>query len=46
METSKVKLELKALEADFSDIETLVLAAFASITPKNCQGWIASCNIY
>ena len=39
---SKVKLKLQTLETDFSDIETLVLA---TITPENCQGWIASCNI-
>ena len=40
---SKVKLELKTLGTDFNDIETLVLAAFATVTP---QAWIANCNIY
>jgi len=39
---STVKLKLRTLETDFSDIETLVLAP---TTPENCQGWIASCNI-
>ena len=25
------------------DIETIMLAAFASITPEDCQGWISHC---
>ena len=43
---SKVKSVLKANEdawKDF-DIETAVLAAFNSITPADCQAWIAHCG--
>lgn len=44
---SKVKSELKHVEDDMgtSDMETLLLAAFTSITPEDCQGWISHCNI-
>ena len=38
---SKVKAEMKNLEqtmVDVSDIETIVLTAFASITPDDCKG--------
>jgi len=43
---SKVKSVLKANEdawKDF-DIETAVLAAFNTITPADCQAWIAHCG--
>ena len=45
---SKVKSELKCLEnsIDSSDIEIITLAAFASVTPRDCRGWISHCNIY
>ena len=45
---SKVKSELKSLERimDISDIETIMLAAFASISQLDCQGWISHCDIY
>ena len=29
-----------------SDLETIVLAAFAAITPADCQAWINSIGIY
>ena len=28
------------------DIETIVLATFASITPADCEAWINSVGIY
>ena len=28
------------------DVETIVLAAFATITPSDCQAWIESIDIY
>ena len=31
---------------DTSNIEVMALAAFASITKEDCQGWISHCNIY
>ena len=39
---SKVKSELKAMEreAQVLDLETLILAAFSTITPEDCQKWI------
>ena len=45
---SKVKSEFKHLEEYMAtcDTPTLLLAAFASITPEDCQGWISHCNIY
>ena len=46
---SKVKREMKSLERnmqDISDVETILLAAFASITAEDCCGWISHCNIY
>jgi hypothetical protein len=45
---SKVKYELKSLERnmDMYDTETVMLAAFASISPLDCEGWISHCDIY
>lgn len=46
---SKVKTEMKYQEqsmADVSDIETIVLSAFATITPDDCKGWILNNSIY
>ena len=45
---SKVKSELKKLisSMEVRDIEIITLAAFASITKQDCQGWISHCNIY
>ena len=45
---SKVKNEIKSLERtmDTSDTETIMLAAFSSISPSDCQGWISHCDIY
>jgi transposase len=46
MTFSKVKSTIKDLENAMSygnDIETLLLAAFASISPQDCQGWISHC---
>ena len=45
---SKVKSEMKLLErtTDVSDTETILLTAFASITPQDCQGWVSHCKIY
>jgi len=43
---SKVKSVLKANEDARKDldIETAVLAAFNTITPADCQAWIAHCG--
>lgn len=45
---SKVKSQLKAMEseAEVLDLEILLLAAFSSITPENCQQWIKNAGIY
>ena len=46
MTFSKVKSTIKELETIMlheNDIETLMLTAFASITPQDCQGWISHC---
>ena len=44
----KVKSQLKHLETtmDTSGIEVITLAAFTTITPEDCQGWVSHCNIY
>lgn len=45
---SKVKAEMKNMEVSMAgvlDIETIVLSAFATITPEDCKGWILN-NIY
>ena len=46
---SKVKSMLKAMEAEIQfgdDIDTIVLAAFATITKQDCMGWIRDSGIY
>ena len=45
---SKVKSELKAMEREgqVTDLETLLLAAFSSISPQDCQQWIKHPGIY
>lgn len=46
MTFSKVKSTIKELEGSSTihhDIETLMLMAFASVTPEDCQGWIRHC---
>lgn len=46
---SKVKTNLKSVESHVgheTDVETLVLASFASVTPEDCQGWVSHPGIY
>ena len=46
---SKVKCTLRAMEVELSvtgDIESMVLAAFASVTHEDCSAWINSVGIY
>ena len=45
---SKVKSQLKTIESEAQvlDLETLLLAAFSSITPEDCQQWIKNAGIY
>ena len=46
---SKVKYAIKSMEAEMqaiNDLETIVLAAFATITHMDCQQWINSTGIY
>ena len=46
---SKVKYVMKSMEAEMqaiNDLETIVLSAFATITPTDCQQWIHSIGIY
>lgn len=46
---SKVKYIIKSMEAEMqaiNDLDTIVLAAFASITPADCQAWINNIGIY
>lgn len=45
---SKVKYMLKAMESEMLvlDIDTIILAAFASITQSDCQAWIRECGLY
>ena len=45
---SDVKQRLRGMdaEADLLDTETLLLAAFSSITANDCQGWIDHVGIY
>ena len=31
---------------DTSDLETIMLCAFAMISKQDCQGYISHCNIY
>ena len=46
---SKVKYAIKSMEAEMqaiNDLETVVLAAFATITTADCQQWINSIGIF
>ena len=46
---SKAKYLIKSMEREMqviNDLETIVLAAFASITSTDCQAWINSIGIY
>ena len=46
---SKVKSVLRKLDQEaevFDDTEELVLAAFSTITPQDCQQWIRHAGIY
>ena len=45
---SKVKAEMKAmqLEAQVTDIQTIVLSAFSTITVDDCNRWIQDSKIY
>ena len=35
-----------SLEMDQNDIETLLLASFASVTVEDCTGWISHTGVY
>ena len=43
---AKVKQLLKATDNVAYDLETLILASFAQISPEDCQGWINDTGIY
>ena len=43
---SKVKSSLKTDIQQNVDMETALLAAFATITPQDCQGWISESGLY
>lgn len=46
---SKVKTNLRTVASDMGDIddvECLLLGSFATITPKDCEGWISHSGIY
>jgi len=45
---SKVKFNIKYLERimDTSDLEHIMLCAFAMISKQDCEGYISHCNIY
>ena len=46
---SKVKTTLKSFEfemAHITDLQTLLLSSFTSVTVEDCNGWIAHCDIY
>ena len=45
---SKVKKVMKSseMEIDHNDIETLLLASFASVTTEDCTGWIHHTGVY
>ena len=45
---SKVKFNIKYLERimDMSDLEHIMLCAFAMISKQDCEGYISHCNIY
>ena len=41
---SKVKTTMQALEESTSDVETVMLTAFASITEQDTQSWVSHCG--
>ena len=46
---AKVKAELKAREPQMqhiTDLHVLLLAAFNTVTPEDCNGWVNHCGIY
>ena len=46
---SKVKSEVRNTEAtmkDIMDVETIALAAFSTVTPEDCSGWILNNSVY
>ena len=46
---SKVKSSMKALECEHQtgiDLETIILAAFSTVTDEDCQQWISDAGIY
>ena len=45
---SKVKLKIKEMEVEYNemDTETIVLAAFSTVTPDDCEAWVKSCGIF
>lgn len=46
---AKVKVELKSREPQMqhiTDFNLLLLAAFTTVTPQDCNGWINHCGIY
>jgi len=46
---SKVKYMIKAMETEMmvmDDIDTIILYAFAAITPNDCKNWITNIGIY
>ena len=45
---SKLKSSMKAMEeeAQFMDMDTVILSAFTTITPTDCEGWIRDSEIY
>ena len=46
---SKAKAMMKAMENEMqvlNDIDTVVYSAFSTITPQDCEGWIADSGIY
>ena len=43
---SKVKYMVKSMEMEMQTIETIVLAAFATITVSDCQAWIDNIGVY
>ena len=46
---SKVKSSMKALESEHQtgiDLETIILAAFSTVTDEDCQQWISNAGIY
>lgn len=45
---SKVKYAIKAMESEMLavDVDTIILAAFATVTQNDCQAWITSGGLY